>query len=40
MAGKPKKPKQRNFSLEEAQARIPTAPGVPDLPADYATLLA
>ncbi|GIW92834.1 MAG: hypothetical protein KatS3mg110_0875 [Pirellulaceae bacterium] len=40
MADKPKQPKQRNSSLEEAQARIPTTPSDPDVPANYATLLA
>lgn len=40
MADKPETPKQRNPSLEEAQARIPATPSVTDLPADYANLLA
>jgi predicted nuclease of restriction endonuclease-like (RecB) superfamily len=40
MADKPKKPKQKNSSLEEAQARIPTTPSAPDLPAEYTNLLA
>jgi predicted nuclease of restriction endonuclease-like (RecB) superfamily len=39
MKGKRKEPKLRNSSLEDSQARIPTAPGVSDLPADYASLL-